>query len=423
MDINYLRFLKHLSVNQSFLNYKSCYLKYLNITSLNDFYNLMFYTRDIKKSIVNDILNNKICNSEMIDLLIDALEILNNLPGNQYEKIINHHNTQVKLNLFYEISELQKDIYYLLHKEQDFYEYLSNLNPNFFKQLADGKDFLVNNKFKNLISDRDGTVNNYCGRYNSSIQSIYNAVFLSRYAIYSADNAVILTSAPLKNVGLLDMSVSPDNLFIYAGSKGREYLDKNNNKHYLSIDSEKQKILDKLNNEIDNLLNNEEYQIFALIGSGFQKKFGQTTIARQDIYNSIPPDISESFFNQIINLVNYIDPTKKYLSIEDTGLDIEIILNINNEDNELKDFDKGDGIEFLDRNIPLNINELGAIICGDTKSDIPMLTTAIKKTNKVAAIFVTNDDNLKESINNICANSYFVSSPDILVTILNEINK
>ena len=398
-------------------------IKYLNITSLNDFYNLMFYTRDIKKSIVNDILNNKICNSEMIDLLIDALEILNNLPGNQYEKIINHHNTQVKLNLFYEISELQKDIYYLLHKEQDFYEYLSNLNPNFFKQLADGKDFLVNNKFKNLISDRDGTVNNYCGRYNSSIQSIYNAVFLSRYAIYSADNAVILTSAPLKNVGLLDMSVSPDNLFIYAGSKGREYLDKNNNKHYLSIDSEKQKILDKLNNEIDNLLNNEEYQIFALIGSGFQKKFGQTTIARQDIYNSIPPDISESFFNQIINLVNYIDPTKKYLSIEDTGLDIEIILNINNEDNELKDFDKGDGIEFLDRNIPLNINELGAIICGDTKSDIPMLTTAINKTTKVAAIFVTNDDNLKESINNICANSYFVSSPDILVTILNEINK
>lgn len=398
-------------------------IKYLNINSLNDFYSLMFYTRDIKKLIVNDILNNKICNSEMIDLLKEALEILNNLPGNQYEKIINHHNTQVKLNLFYEISELQKDIYYLLHKEQDFYEYLSNLNPNFFKQLADGKDFLANNKFKNLISDRDGTVNNYCGRYNSSIQSIYNAVFLSRYAIYSADNAVILTSAPLKNVGLLDMSVSPDNLFIYAGSKGREYLDKNNNEHYLSIDSEKQKILDKLNNEIDNLLNNEEYQIFSLIGSGFQKKFGQTTIARQDIYNSIPPDISESFFNQIINLVNYIDPNKKYLSIEDTGLDIEIILNINNEDNELKDFDKGDGVEFLDRNIPLNINKLGAIICGDTKSDIPMLTTTIKKTNNVAAIFVTNDDNLKESINNICANSYFVSSPDILITLLNEINK
>lgn len=398
-------------------------IKYLNINSLNDFYSLMFYTRDIKKLIVNDILNNKICNSEMIDLLKEALEILNNLPGNQYEKIINHHNTQVKLNLFYEISELQKDIYYLLHKEQDFYEYLSNLNPNFFKQIADGKDFLVNNKFKNLISDRDGTVNNYCGRYNSSIQSIYNAVFLSRYAIYSADNAVILTSAPLKNVGLLDMSVSPDNLFIYAGSKGREYLDKNNNEHYLSIDSEKQKILDKLNNEIDNLLNNEEYQIFSLIGSGFQKKFGQTTIARQDIYNSIPPDISESFFNQIINLVNYIDPNKKYLSIEDTGLDIEIILNINNEDNELKDFDKGDGVEFLDRNIPLNINKLGAIICGDTKSDIPMLTTTIKKTNNIAAIFVTNDDNLKESINNICANSYFVSSPDILITLLNEINK
>ena len=60
------------------------------------------------------------------DLLIDALEILNNLH-NQYENQSSHPR-----NLIYFMRlRIAKDIYYLLHKEQDFYEYLSNLNPNF----------------------------------------------------------------------------------------------------------------------------------------------------------------------------------------------------------------------------------------------------------------------------------------------------
>lgn len=73
------------------------------------------------------------------------------------------------------------------------------------------------------MSDRDGTVNNYCGRYLSSVQSVYNSVFLTRYAVKKVTNGTILTSAPMENMGLVDIATtSREGVFIYAGSKGRE---------------------------------------------------------------------------------------------------------------------------------------------------------------------------------------------------------
>ena len=52
--------------------------------------------------------------------------------------------------------------------------------------------------FHNLITDRDGTINNYCGRYKSSVQSAYNSIFLSRFATDCCQNSIILTAAPLQ---------------------------------------------------------------------------------------------------------------------------------------------------------------------------------------------------------------------------------
>ena len=54
---------------------------------------------------------------------------------------------------------------------------------------------------------------------------MYNAVFLTRFARARARRSVILTSAPLADVGLADMTVSPPGAFTCTGSKGREYLD------------------------------------------------------------------------------------------------------------------------------------------------------------------------------------------------------
>ncbi|MFH1429064.1 MAG: trehalose 6-phosphate synthase, partial [Candidatus Margulisiibacteriota bacterium] len=276
-----------------------------------------------------------------------------------------------------------------------------------------------------FIADRDGTINNYCGRYMSSIQSVYNAVFLSRFAINYTNNSVILTSAPLNNIGLADISVCPDKIFIYAGSKGRECLNKQGERKQLPINKDKQNKLDELNNKLEELVIRPEYEVFALIGSGLQYKYGQTTIARQDINNSIPALESESFLSIIKNLVKDTDSKQEYFRIEDTGKDIEIILTIESSEGSdtLKDFDKGDGINYIDKEMGLQLEKGPNLICGDTNADIPMVTASMRKTANTYALFVTSDTVLKQEVSKICPHSFFVPSPDILVTILNNLGK
>ena len=165
--------------------------------------------------------------------------------------------------------------------------------------------------------------------------------------------------------------------------------------------------------------------MFSLSGSGLQLKFGQTTIARQDISNSIPKQGSLKFFKIIENIVAEIDPDNKYFRIEDTGLDIEILLTIggNDQSGKLRDFDKGDGINFLNTELNLNLSKGPNLICGDTNSDVPMVATSMEKTKDTYSIFVTNNDELKQKVKNVCAKTIFVNEPDILVTALYYLSK
>ena len=106
--------------------------------------------------------------------------------------------------------------------------------------------------------------------------------------------------------------------------------------------------------------------------------------------------------------------------IEDTGLDIEIILTIDVDSSEspIKDFDKGDGLSFICSKLGMGETKGSTLVCGDTPSDIPMLKKAVEMFDDVCAIFVTRDEKLKQQIREICPNSYTVPYPDILLTIL-----
>ena len=164
------------------------------------------------------------------------------------------------------------------------------------------------------------------------------------------------------------------------------------------------------------------YELFSLIGSGLQFKFGQTTVARQDIYGSIPAKESEAFMNVIEELIRDIDPRGEYFRTEDTGKDIEIILTVEGESG-LKDFDKGDGVSFLDGELGLGLARGGNLVCGDTSSDIPMVAAARVKSPQTSAIFVTSETAIKQAVRRICEHTHFVSEPDILVCLLNQLGK
>jgi hydroxymethylpyrimidine pyrophosphatase-like HAD family hydrolase len=399
------------------------------IRLLKDFYELMSDTRAIRFEIVDDIFANqsglpnpyadiKVA-QEQINSLKNALFSLENIPANGAQKaLLLDAVKKIDVDLTYETEELKKDIFFLENGEKKFFGYLENIHSDFTKQVESGVKKLESLNFKCFITDRDGTINNYCGRYKSSIQSIYNAVFITRFAKQKTEKPIIITSAPLKDPGIVDVSVNPENTIIYAASKGREFIDLQGLRRTYPIEKNKQQLITKLNQKLAGLLLESDLEKFTLIGSGLQFKFGQTTIARQDINGSIAEDESDKFLNIIKKLVAEIDPSGNNFKIEDTGLDIEIILTIEDAASGARDFDKGDGVRYLNRALDLSISKGPHLICGDTGSDVPMLEAAVKESDETWSVFVTRDRALAERVSATCSNSIIVPEPDMLVAML-----
>ncbi|BDQ33641.1 trehalose 6-phosphate synthase [Pseudodesulfovibrio portus] len=386
------------------------------LKTLKDFYTLMGETRQVRFASVADILAGG-DGAGAADSLANALADLEAVPEADGRKaLILSGDRTIGLDMDYEINELRKDLLFIRRGEAAFLEFLSDLHPGFTERVAAGRDLLAGLDINAFITDRDGTINNYCARYLTSIQSIYNAVFFSRFALNKATTPVILTSAPLE--GLIEISVNPEGKIYYAASKGRECLDLEGRVRRLAISPEKQVAIDTLNVRLSELTSRPEFEKFTLIGSGLQFKFGQTTVARQDIGRSVDEAESGRFMTVLRELVAEIDPEAMNFRIEDTGLDVEIILTVETSNDGLKDFDKGDGVKFLNAELDIQMFRGPHLICGDTGSDVPMLEAALELAPDTRAIYVTQNEDLAKRVRGLSANVEIVPEPDMLVAIL-----
>lgn len=386
---------------------------------LSEFYELMFLSRDIRRNIVSDFFSG----NKIEQYSKDLLHIRNALTSidqvNHKYKLFTDQSSFIYTDLNYEINELEKDIAFSRDGFGGINQIHKKKHSNFLTEVQQTIQYLKEIKLTHFISDRDGTINNYCARYRSSIQSAYNAIALTEFALKNTQSATILTSAPLKNTGILDVNVSPEDAFIFAGSKGRELIYKGKSQQ-LDIDKEQKTKLNDLNQKIVALTDNEKYKKFTLIGSGLQFKFGQTTIARQDISGVIPDIESNNLLKKIEQIIDLVDPDHQYFRIEDTGKDIEIMLTIKNEDNQLKDFDKGDGVKFINETLELGFEKDGCLVCGDTHSDIAMVEKLLSLNDRVFTIFVTKNSKLIADLKNQLKGRklHIVSTPDILIAAL-----
>ena len=395
------------------------FIKKQEIRTLKQFYNLMAMTRAVRYKVVKNIFIGFSINFDLIESLKNALCSLKAIRSEDGLKLLYIDSSKkISARFIYEISELEKDIFFLENTEKEFIEYLAMLHEGFRNQVNKGIEKLQGLKFNCFITDRDGTINNYCGRYCSSVQAVYNSVFLTRFAKKKAINSIIITSAPLSGPGILDVCVNPDNTFIYAASKGRECIDLSGERKTYPIEEKKQRLLDNLNKRLLNLVKKPAFEKFSMIGSGLQFKFGQTTVARQNIRKSIPEPESEEFLEKIRRIVQEIDPGQENFRIEDTGLDIEIILTIEDSLSGAKDFDKADAVRYLDDALKLNMKQGPHLICGDTSSDVPLIEAAMEKTPDIWTVFVTKDKKLAAKVKDTCKNALIVTEPDMLVTIL-----
>ena len=391
----------------------------MQIIYLADFYIQMRILRETRAFIVSALRStDDLLENDFIKQLKRAEDQLHSIPKKDGCYILKtHDNEEVHLELDYELGELKKDRIYLEKGQKALQEYLANINPNFNEELEEGLEFLGKRKFHHFITDRDGTVSNYCGRYQSSIQAIYNAIYLSDIARKIPGKSVVLTSAPLYRIGLVDISVQPKEDFVLAGSKGRELQDEKGHQYHYPIDKKQQEKLDQLNEAIEELLEKPEFSPFRYIGSGLQYKFGQTTLARQDKNRSIPESRSLDLKEKVQKLILETDPQHEHFRLEDTGKDLEIMLTIS-ENDQVEDFNKGHGVKFIAQKLKLPMKGKNVLICGDTASDLPMLTAAKELGAQVSCIFVTTDSDLQKEVRQSCEDALIVSSPDVLVSLL-----
>ena len=392
------------------------------ITKLSEFYAEMKHLRQVRFDVVNTIASGKKLNKTQLFQLIEIEEKLRSIPEkDNFFQLKTAQNESIALELDYELGELQKDSIFLKQGESALLNYLSEKHKYFESEIKKGLQFLENKYFDHFVTDRDGTVSNYCGRYQSSVQSIYNALFLSHFTKTVKGKSIIITSAPLFNIGLADISVQPKTDFILSGSKGRELIDDYDKKHFFPIDENQKKKLNQLNSKIEDLLEQNEFSAFRYIGSGLQYKFGQTTLARQDKNNSISAEKSLQLKSQIEKIIQKLDPNQETFRLEDTGKDLEIMLTVNEKNQDLLvDFDKGHGLEFICKTLNINIENQKILICGDTFSDLPLLTKAKAMGANVSSIFVTQDEKLMKEAKSLCNDSFIVSSPDVLVALLKK---
>ncbi|WP_455381498.1 hypothetical protein [Salinispira pacifica] len=399
------------------------------MNTLSELYTLVEHLTTVRRMIVGYYFTGAV-QPQLIRLLRDALDNIRRSPGNgsDYLLQVDESGATISTGLTYEIDELEKDIAFLESGDDALHEVMERKRPGCTGEASSLADELsrrldaYGEELRLFLTDRDGTVNNYCARYRSSAQSVYNAVYLSRLARRRSRRSVILSSGPLHDGGLLDLSVNLEHTFVYAGSKGREYCDEGGRRGSLPISTEQARILDRLNDRIARLVEEPENRKYALIGSALQYKFGQTTIARQDIEASVNPEESERFLGEVSEVVRSIDPAGENLKIEDTGLDIEIALTVQETGptGAARDFDKGAGLEFLDRELELGVGSGPLLICGDTASDLSMVERALRRTERVTALFVTTDENLRSRVLELAPDALFARSPDALVTALND---
>ncbi len=390
------------------------------LETLAEFYELITATVPLRRSIVKHVLAAGSCkpgDDQRLHPCREGLrETLETLRTHQRDDgmcalLTKPGGRRTAIAVDYEIAELEKDLIFLEEGEPALRESLCDHAPGLTAEIAAVHDLLAPAAGAVFITDRDGTVNNYCGRYRSSVQSAYNAVQLTRFADARTRRALILTSAPLADHGLLSLSVQPPDRFVLAGSKGRELHDTTGERYQTPIEPAKQDKLNALNRALLDLLELHEHEEFALIGSGIQRKVGQTTVARQDIYGSIEADRSLQFLETVRELVTGLDPEGEVFRIEDTGYDIEILLTRDEGD---RDFNKGDGISYVDRTVGLGLTS-SVIVCGDTASDLPMVTAAASTAEDLRVVFVTEDDQLKREVERQAPQALRVTRPDALV--------
>lgn len=266
-------------------------------------------------------------------------------------------------------------------------------------------------RFALSLADRDGTVVPYAGQYRRTVESIVSSLGLAALNERS-DTAYILSAGPLDD--MMKLTLGPT--MRLAGSKGREFMVANGDvvRNELPAAS---RLLDAVARDVERAVAvDSEIAGLLNVGSGFQKKHGELTVAYQDINGSLSPETSQRIVSLVRDSVGRHDHANA-LEVHQTHYDIEVVLRGGSGA-----FNKADGVHTIHQHQPLIVPGVYAplLVLGDTASDLALIDAAreLGQGRDVRVVFVTEDPALRQRVRERVSHAKFASHPDALVLAL-----
>lgn len=405
------------------------------ITTLDSFFQLMMSTRDVRRSIVERVLKGIPIRSYFSISLRNAKESLEMACRPNTTMLClrtdptEDTNERAELDVKDEIDEFDKDLNFLSFIQSDdvynvekFIASLQSYHPisedKFRDEVCEVVDMFSDaDHFDYFFTDRDGTLKSYSCSYAASIQPAYSGVIQAQFARRCAQTCAIVTTAPLMRIGILDVLAIPEGYYYIGSSAGREwFVDPTNKFKDQSIPERDLELLDKVFDSISDMLEEPNFKHFHWIGSGLQKHYGHVTLAHQDAYGSVPRDQKEAVDKKIRAIVERHDKSQK-LEVKATDTDIKVF--IKSKTGGI--FNKGHGLKLLVEYTKVNLCEGTILVCGDSNTDIPMLTYCLEQNPRgVFTVWVTMDEELRQKVREMCkkydnSNYVFVSCPEVLL--------
>uniref|UniRef100_A0A0N4ZCB8 alpha,alpha-trehalose-phosphate synthase (UDP-forming) n=1 Tax=Parastrongyloides trichosuri TaxID=131310 RepID=A0A0N4ZCB8_PARTI len=410
-------------------------IKLSDIKTLDDFYKLMMRTRDIRRQIVERVLKGIPISDHFSISLINAKDSLLHACKPGTTQIIlqtdGEESTPAQLDIATEVKEFERDISFLefalsddVYNVELFIDSLQSSHSGGAEQFrmevsAVADLFYDADHFEYFFTDRDGTLKSYSCTYQGSVQPAYSGVIQAQFARRCAQTCCIVTTSPMLQIGVLDVSTIPEGYYYFGASVGRDwYLDPSNKFRDTTISPDDLHLLDIIFDAISAMLRESKWKRFTWIGSGLQKHYGHITLAHQDVFSTVENEQVLLLDKEIKNIVREHDPSGERIMIKLTETDIKIFLKTSTS-GEI--FTKGDGLTLFAKKMGFDLSKGHILVCGDSESDIPMLETCLKYNHdNVYTVWVSTNETLKEKVAYLCKiynnDRYaFVSCPEVLL--------
>lgn len=423
--------------------------------TVDNFKEFMYKTHEARREAVKSILDCSEFDVENYYVIKKAYSIITDENTTLFQREMTvAGNRRFVVNVRDEVLGFQKDVRFLealIHIQNDrhldtiaeaypfvdltevlanFYakSFIDEVNQctEFLKQFVKSAEEHPQGKKPILVTDWDGTMKDYCSQYATNLQPIYSALGMANFAKRFTRLSAVLTAGPLKGPGILDLTALPiDGPIIFSGSWGREWFLKGRRVVYkddISVDG-----IDALNrfqDEMQTLLHQPEYCQFELVGSGVQKKVDRLTLGVQTVCTQVESNLSTHYQDEIRERMHRVDPDGQVLHYDQTTeLEIEVVVH-----NDGTVWNKADGVDVVLRAMSVTlIPPEKVLICGDTASDLPMVSFAVQKNPKgTLAIFVTQKPELRERVSQLLpseSQGCFVSYPDVIHAAMHNLIK